>query len=148
MKINDRRVCTKHNFINASLKWEKPISKERIVLINFEAELKEGFHPEWGSGYGGIRYCKNCKIIDCIHLWKQHKIYVVNHNKFRSTEYLVSTCGICERNILRCETKLLQPSEEAWNLITQTYRDVLQKEFNSFDFSSGVSVELAVHISN
>jgi len=22
MKINDRRMCTKHNFINASLRWE------------------------------------------------------------------------------------------------------------------------------
>ena len=64
MNINDRKFCFKHDFINASLYWEsKRDEKNSYCSIHFESKARENFNPEWGTGYGGIRYCKKCKHI-------------------------------------------------------------------------------------
>lgn len=71
--ISNRKVClVKHDFINASLHWSKKV-KNGEYHISLENDRKdENFGPPWGK-HGGIRFCKKCKHIDCIHIWEEEK---------------------------------------------------------------------------
>ena len=72
--ISNRKVClVHHNFINANLHWSKKVpSGEYHISLQNNGE-DERFGSPWGRGYGGIRFCKNCKYIDCIHIWEDEK---------------------------------------------------------------------------
>ena len=67
--ITDVKYCLFHNFVNASLHFGKT-TEEGEYSISLQADRKPNFNPEWGTGYGGIRFCTRCKKIDCIHLWE------------------------------------------------------------------------------
>lgn len=75
--IRNKRFCFKHDWINASLRFEITTPKTSTnesgcYYISLECWGHETPFPVsgWGFGYGGIRFCKNCKDIDCIHLWE------------------------------------------------------------------------------
>jgi hypothetical protein len=70
--ISTKKLCLVHNFINASLHWSKKVpSGEYHISLQNDEEIRR-FGPSWG-GRGGIRFCKNCKEIDCIHIWEDDK---------------------------------------------------------------------------
>ena len=108
----------RHTFINGSLRFERD-----NYLICLEAPKTE-LRPAWGGGYGGIRYCINCKLIDCIHLWESTVTYKVVQSKFHYYSYSVSTCGICKRRIQRGASTCNQPSDEAWKLILKVANEL------------------------
>lgn len=148
MYMNDKKFCLKHDFINASLIWNKKTINDRMVEIPLESEEKKGFYPAWGNGYGGIRYCKKCKKIDCIHIWDNHNTYYIPiHSNFYGIEYYVSHCEICDKRILRSSCCVCTPNIDANILIQNVYHEVTGKSFNAFNFGSGFSIELPTYIS-
>ena len=59
--------CVRHDWINASLHFQK----NRVDVPGFwYLPLEENSHTGWGNWYGGIRFCRKCKAIDCIHQWE------------------------------------------------------------------------------
>jgi len=135
--------CWKHKFINGSLRFEKA-----GYFIGLESEAKPNFNPEWGTGYGGIRYCKTCKLIDCIHLWETTSDYRMWLSDFYFKTLRVSLCRICKKRISRGGGSVHQPSIEAWDIISKIAKE-LGKPVPSIDngygsmwlceFPSGVS---------
>lgn len=119
--IADRRLCVgrfgrlvPHTWINGSLRFEK-----RGIYLNLQSPGEENYHPEWGKGYGGIRYCERCKEIDCIHLWDRTTTYAIEHGKYYATERIVSHCRVCDRRIARGGSGVCRPSPEAQRLIAE-----------------------------
>jgi hypothetical protein len=152
MNINSRKLCFKHNFINASLRWEsKHDEKDSYCSINLESEARENFNPEWGRGYGGIRYCKNCKLIDCIHVFNNTITYKIETDEFSGAEYCISKCSICDRRILRSGCGYSNPSSEAFKLISDVFKEYnrpspLSRE-TMMNYGSGYCFELPIHVS-
>lgn len=70
MNIRDRKTCFSHDWVNGSLHFEVGELGHGGAYISLESDAKPNFNPEWGRSYGGIRYCRKCKQIDCIHLWE------------------------------------------------------------------------------
>mgnify|MGYP001575274607 CR=1 FL=1 len=102
--INNRVMCFNHAWVNASLHWESTKKTDgSYFCIDFQSEKSRFNSPEWGFGYGGIRFCKKCKFISCIHLWEKEETYTytVKHDKYHHTEYVVTQCRICSRRILQ-----------------------------------------------
>jgi hypothetical protein len=64
--IARRDLCLTHKWINASLYF----GKGNIHISIEERHDDEHFGKKWGTGYGGIRFCEKCKLIDCIHFWE------------------------------------------------------------------------------
>ena len=145
MNINDRKFCFKHEFINASLYWEsKHDEKNSYCSIHFESKARENFNPEWGTGYGGIRYCKKCKHIDCIHVFEDSKTYKVETDEFSGSDYVVDYCGICKRRILRSAGGYSNPSKEAFELAHQVLKE---HNIEMYNCGSGYFIELPIHVS-
>lgn len=145
--INDRKKCVwKHDLVNASLYWgSKKDDKGSYFSINLESP-KSQFSCAWGMGYGGIRYCKRCKLIDCIHLWEEEleKVYEIEKGKYYSEGYSIKTCRVCERRILCSSWGSAQPSRRAFELLSQAAHE-LGKDLNKYP--SGWHVELPIYIS-
>lgn len=145
MNISDRKRCWKlHDFINASLCWEKKISEKKHFSIWIESpktELLSG----WGQGCGGIRYCRKCKLIDCIHLWEEpRKAYEVEEGKYYSVGYSIDTCRVCNRRILRSSWGSCNPNMKALEIISKAASEIGK---NVQNYPSGWHVELPVYIS-
>jgi len=90
--ISDRKLCLTHEWINASLRFEKVFDNGHSVSVSIEERHDmvhrsslgdEHFGRKWGGGYGGIRFCCNCKLIDCIHFWEE----VVDDDTWKSCEH-------------------------------------------------------------
>lgn len=115
--ILNRKRCWNHNFINGSLHFEKSVDEKTYYSITLES-VASTFNPEWGTGYGGIRYCTKCKIIDCIHMWSTTETYIKRLSDFCYDSLSVSSCRICNRRISRGSCRVNEPSSAAWGLIT------------------------------
>lgn len=132
VNIAKRRLCLKHDWVNASLHWSKQVeiktegekSSGSCYHISIESLARENFNSEWGIGYGGIRFCKNCKQIDCIHLWEWQKEYWVRENEFCHDSSIIAKCKICERRILKSGVRLYSSSPEAYNLIQRVVKEL------------------------
>lgn len=127
MNINARNptlrcLLGKHDFINASLYWSK--NKNRSIDISSPGyKNKDGkIYGAFGIGYGGIRYCRQCKTIDCIHYWDEKTEYAVQHGRYFAEVYDVAVCGACNRRVLRGSFGEMKPSPEAWALIEEVAR--------------------------
>ena len=129
--INDRRTCFRHKWVNASLHWVKQIevkdegdkSSGSCYEVSLESS-KAKFNREWGTGYGGIRFCKRCKLIDCIHLFRGEKVYRVYRDEFYYVSYSIEQCEICKRKILRTGCGVCNPSKEAMMLISEVAKEL------------------------
>jgi len=104
-----------HTFVNASLMWEPPHKgDDSYYSISLEGEY-------WGKGYGGIRFCRRCKKINCIHIWDKykHRAYEISTDKYYSVVYSISTCKICGRRIYLCSSGESKPNPLAFKLIDE-----------------------------
>lgn len=130
-----------HHFINASLLWEPPHkTNESYYSIGIEGE-------NWGKGYGGIRYCKHCKLINCIHVWISENTYVIRHSPYYQVEHSIAKCGICLRRIHRCSGGHAQASPRSWELIHQVSEELHRPPVQPGNYGSGWMVELPVAVS-
>jgi hypothetical protein len=147
MHINARKMCFKHKFINASLNWRKgDFEKGPYWSIAIEERHDDPlFGKAWGIGYGGIRFCVNCKIIDCIHIWGEQKTYRQQVNPYYSIGYNVETCNVCGRRILRGTwgdyTKVKTEAQRLIEEIAQEYGTTTSR------CGSGFSLELPMTVS-
>lgn len=145
MNIRDRRLCVKHNWVNASLCWEK--DNRSISLENTSPQ----FPPAWGGGYGGIRYCRKCKEIDCIHYWDEEYVYVIKHNSYVADTYSVAHCKFCQRRILRSSSRSYSPNSKAFDIIDQAAialgRPSISSQFPAGHYGSGFYCELPAAVS-
>ena len=91
--ILDKKFCLKHDWINASLRWEK-----NGYSVDIES-LKDWSGKKWGTGYGAIRFCRKCKKIDCIHYWDIEKTYRIWINSKDYDICVIKHCKRCRRNI-------------------------------------------------
>lgn len=131
MNISNRKFCIKHNFINGSLHWEKEVLESRdkekgrgsLYHISLEADAKENFNRDWGKGYGGIRFCRYCKLIDCIHQFTDVE-YRVNKDEFEYTSHIIGTCAICKRLILKGGCTHFESTPESWALIMKVTKEM------------------------
>jgi len=132
MQINRKCFCIKHEFINASLRWEKQIldtrdhEKEsgRLYSVSLESPERPNFNYEWGTGYGGIRFCKRCKFIDCIHCFKGEIEYHIIQDDFYYSAHVVARCEICERKILRQGWGQYDSDPKAWDIINRVAKEL------------------------
>lgn len=111
----------KTNYTHGSLRFEKRGEDGGgIFHIALEAE-KSGKGSEWGTGYGGIRYCRRCKYIDCIHLWEEtsKREYFQRLSDFCYNTITVATCQICKCRISRGGERVYEPSPEAMEIIAR-----------------------------
>lgn len=108
-----------HEWVNASLRFEA-----RGFYIPVEARKHEPFNPEWGTGYGGIRFCKRCKHIDCIHLWDRNTTYVVERGKYFEETANVSYCRCCKRRVRRDACHVHKPSMAAQQLLDRVLQEL------------------------
>lgn len=127
--ISYRTLCLTHKWINASLHFERD-----KFFVSMEAPAKENFNREWGMGYGGMRYCRNCKLIDCIHLWDEKKHYEIEQGKYYSLHHDIGHCRICERRILLVVWGDSHPDQSIWTIIHDACRATNRP---SVDFNSG-----------
>ena len=124
MDINHRKVCIRHAFINGSLRWDGKKDQEgSFASVSFESPGTV-IHQEWGQGYGGIRYCKRCKFIDCIHFWEKTGTYEIKHTDFYSTKATVAFCSHCRRKVLLGSSGDCHPGMQALALIHEVVQDL------------------------
>jgi len=97
-----------------------------------------------GTGYGGIRYCKKCKHIDCIHVFEPTITYKVETDEFSGSQYTVSKCKICNKRILREHSGYSYPSKEAYDLVDKIFKE---HSVNMTNCGSGYMIELPLHVS-
>ena len=134
---------TPHEWINASLHFER--NSYNLSIEN--RTPPKGFGPAWGTAYGGIRYCKKCKQIDCIHLWGEETSYEVKQGEWYSVHYHVAACKICSCRVLRGSFGESKPSVAAQQLIAQTLEDLRLSELTRGRYGSGWVCELPVVVS-
>lgn len=116
MNINTRGLCVlRHKWINASLYWSKKLEPGIEAHVDISSP-KDVLQREWGKGYGGIRYCRRCKKIDCIHNFKESKVYCIGDG-ISHISYSVSLCCLCDRRILISSCLVYRPTDEAHKLI-------------------------------
>lgn len=132
-----------HDWVNASLHFER---------ANFHVSIEnsrppEGFGPAWGGGYGGIRYCRLCKLIDCVHLWDERTTYEVRHGDFYCVRHTVSSCRVCKRRIHGGSTGVCQPSAEASRIIDEVIASLGKDQRVMGSYGSGWFCELPVAVS-
>lgn len=113
--ISDRQACwwRRHAFVNASPQWEA-IRYTDHALVSVPLE---GLGA--GGGYGGIRFCRRCKLIDCIHRWSSEVTYRVMRTEFNLTGYVVGTCERCGRRVLLNSFGCSNPDPRAVALIDE-----------------------------
>lgn len=80
--ISNRKICLSHDWINATLRFERKTSNGFMSVSIEERHDDEHFGRRWG-GVGGIRFCQKCKLIDCIHFWKD----TVEDNSWKLCEH-------------------------------------------------------------
>ena len=144
MDISDRELCLSHRFINASLHWH-----EFSGGVPLEAEDKPQFHRIWGKAYGGICYCKRCKLIKCIHNFTD-AYFEVKHDSFRSKRFTIGHCVLCNRRVLRETSGYFTPSQEALALLVRIAKDMgihFSGDPLSDGFGSGYYLELPYTVS-
>jgi hypothetical protein len=150
-RIDERKFCFKHKFVNASLAWaSKTYPNCPYFFIDIENRADQpGFCFPWGVGYGGIRYCKRCKLIDCIHVWDKAKsvVYAIVSSPFYETCSVVETCRACGRRVLTNGWGSCKPSVDSARIITEEYQKLKGVEYDASRFGSGWSLEFPVHIS-
>ena len=156
MHISKRQRCFRHSFINGSLYWESPHEEnaDSYFHISVECPVSQKENPpyivEWGTGYGGIRYCEKCKLIDCIHLWDEAKfvVYQIDNGPYHHDEYYVETCRVCGRRIRTGGCSVNKPSDVGWRIMAEECKRVTGQEFSQDRYGSGFSCELPVHVSD
>jgi hypothetical protein len=119
--INQRKFCLTHDFVNASLHWQ---DKSDRYSLQMEAPARDGFNYEWGMGYGGIRYCRTCKLLDCIHNFSETMEYRKIIDEFEYIGYNVAKCRICDRRILRSSWGSSSTSPEAYEIIARIAKEM------------------------
>ena len=153
MRVDRRKFCLKHKWVNASLMWESAKRPDgtwySIDLENRVADPQMGI-PVWGTGYGGIRFCRRCKQIGCIHLWdkEKFKVYVIESGPHYHEERFVGTCKICGLRVSTGGCGVCKPVPDAQRIIADEYQKLNGVPYDSSRFGSGWSCEFPVHISN
>ncbi len=152
MNINDRRLSPKclvgaHTFINASLDWVK---ENRSISLKSDGIERDG--ETWyafGQGYGGMRYCSDCKKIDCIHYWESETSYQIKHSNYESTIYVIGLCRFCELRILRFSCGESSSSPAAQELIKKVAVELGRRNpWESPGYGSGWVLEFPATVSN
>jgi hypothetical protein len=115
------RFHLNHDFINASLdcRFIGHDGRERYIALHSPAV--EHFNSDWGNGYGGIRFCRRCKVINCIHVWDTTANYEIEHSKYYSTRAEISHCVHCNKRIIRGGSSCCKPSEAAMLLLDKVF---------------------------
>jgi len=103
--IRDKKFCIKHKLVNASLYWAD--TPNRHVSV-------EG--KDWGSI---IRYCVNCKWLDCLHHWGEEITYRIYSHKFYYSAWFIKTCKFCEKRIKTGGCGVHDSTVEAFELIAE-----------------------------
>ncbi len=150
MDINVRKLCLRHKWVNASLHWQRRLSPESFASIDFQSPAREHFNSEWGTGYGGIRFCETCKIIDCIHRYKDKEEFRHYHDQFWYVGYTVETCDYCNRRIMRGSWGSACSSESAFVLIRRIAEEMGMAwtgDPRTTKYGSGWLVEFPVAVS-
>ncbi|GAG87387.1 unnamed protein product, partial [marine sediment metagenome] len=99
--INERKFCFgKHKWENAYLRW----SRYDAEKIEWTVEIPSNKHNL-------IRFCVRCKLIDCIHYWKEedYKVYEVRNGE-KTGFIVVRKCEICGLRIM------------VWDASNETYQ--------------------------
>lgn len=123
--INERLRCFSHHWINASLQWESDLKKVGFqTSVSLECPKRQNFNYAWGAGYGAIRFCKKCKLIECIHDFDNPTEYRRVIDDFQHTGYSVSMCKICSRRILKSSWNSFTPTNEAFALIMEVAKEL------------------------
>lgn len=131
--INKRVFCWKHNWINASLRWGG-------TLDNYHVEICE-VRGKDSTGYGTIRFCKKCKLIDCMHWWKTETTYEIDWNKYYSETTTVKLCSRCNLRINTGGGGQCHPSEEASKLISEVMKELHDLKYpKGADSTTGVGM--------
>lgn len=99
--IGERKNCwtsfwkkdPEHNWKNAYLQWRRYDAKKVEWTVDIPSDRDRL-----------IRFCVRCKLIDCIHYWKEkdYKVYEVRHGK-RTGYIVVCKCEICGLRICICD---------------------------------------------
>ena len=116
--INNRKSCwlREHDWINASLRAEfgpmKPGS-----MWSWDIENRKSV-----DGCGGVRFCRRCKKIYCMHYFTEEDTvtYIYNESAFYHTEALVRKCRSCGIRVHCGSCGVNTPSQEALDLIYKT----------------------------
>lgn len=117
-EINDRRLCLRHSWVNASLQWQTETTAEgKFWAVTFRGG-EWCNEPAWGQGHGGIRFCKRCKRIDCIHLFEE-STYKIPVDAYVWGEYVIGVCRRCHRRILLAGWQVVSHSEKDIALIQE-----------------------------
>lgn len=142
MNISHRQPCVgMHRWINASLSWSKG---NRAIAL----EAGEGpYTAAWGGGYGGIRYCRRCKRIDCIHWWDSEVVYSIKHHAYLSDKYVIAHCRFCDLRILRFSTRSVRASSEAATIIDEAALAQGRRPVSEGMYGSWYSGELSAAVS-
>jgi len=132
--ISNRKRCWRHEFINASLKWEsRKLDNGSYYLIDIKNK----------GGYGEIRFCRHCKLIDCIHDW-DNVTYRKDLGPYVYETCVVGTCKICNRRVSHGGSKNFIPTSQALDLISEEATKIGR---NISTFPSGWHLELPVAVS-
>jgi hypothetical protein len=135
MHINDRRNCFRHKFINASLRWDnRKDGQDGFFSFDLFDE----------KGYGNIRFCERCKMIDCVHKFDEEKTYRVKVDEFMAYIYCIGFCRICGRRIYRSGCTKMTPSEEAVKIVEEAAVDM---RFDLKNCGSAFFIELPYQVS-
>lgn len=116
--ISDRKFCLKHVFINALLKFEKGNYCVDIWQRHTLDDCWTNYGlREWGAPYGGIRFCKKCKLIDCIHRWDSKTLYEAPDQPFVVEIKEVGFCGVCLKRVEINGYRSWKPLDVVYELI-------------------------------
>ena len=81
--IGDRKLCLKHDYVNASLHYQKNGRYHFDIFRNN------------GNG-GSVRYCKRCKKIDCVHIFDKTIQYEARYRYYKTVN-VVAHCSSCDK---------------------------------------------------
>ena len=136
--INQRKLCLNHDFVNASLQWERR-DAENWWSVSFD-DIGE-------KGYGAFRFCKKCKHIDCVHLWSETIEYEIKTDAYYAVHKVISKCKRCGLRINHGGSGYCTPSTEAQELIDAEFAALGKKPRTNQNYPSGWFIDLPINVS-
>ena len=138
LDINKRRGSWRcpfqgHDWINATLRWDRAIDDRSHWSVHIQ-------EPDNGAS---MRFCRRCKVIDCVHLFEDETLRL-DETTYSYSEYLVGTCKRCHKRILRSGWTVCTPTQRAIELVHEVAREA---GTNMERVGSGFHCDLPVSIS-
>ena len=122
--INNRKWCWSHIWITASLSAEVRRDGHHF---SWHLAHHDWQHPERMKSLSQpIRFCRNCKVIDCVHILPEEANvkYIVRQGKFTHTEHLVQKCLSCNRRILTAGCTVCEPSRDGMDIVRSVAKEM------------------------